>query len=79
MALWAPWSPLREAALYPAPEVEMYRCVLCHFDVVLDDVVISGGPRCICLLCYERICETQIRATKAYLRQLMSAANEVPN
>lgn len=33
----------------------MYMCVICHFDVPLDDTVISGKTgSCICLRCYVR-------------------------
>lgn len=33
----------------------MYRCNICHFDVLFDDVEVSGpAGQCICLRCYRR-------------------------
>lgn len=79
MALWAPWNPLVAAALYPPPEAVMYRCVICRFDVELDDVVIRGDAGCICLRCYERETRSEKRMDKRLRRQLMQTLNEVPN
>jgi hypothetical protein len=31
----------------------MFRCIICRFEVTLDDVVLNKGDgRCVCLRCY---------------------------
>ncbi len=33
----------------------MFTCTICHFETLLDDVVVGGsGQTCICLSCYLR-------------------------
>lgn len=76
MALWAAWNPYRESLLYPPPEAVMYRCVICRFDVELDDVVIRGDAGCICLRCYERETRSEKRMDKRLRQQLIQALSE---
>lgn len=73
MALWAAWNPLQAAALYPVPEgPEMYRCIVCHFDVELDDVELRGGARsCVCVRCYARQVDAEHPMPKELRRDLI--------
>jgi hypothetical protein len=37
-------------------EAAMMNCLICHFDIEIDDLAIHGvGRRCVCLLCYGRV------------------------
>lgn len=73
MALWAAWNPLQAAALFPVPEgPEMYRCVICRFDVQFDDVAVPGGHGgCICVHCYRRETQTEKPMDKQLRKQLI--------
>ena len=56
----------------------MYHCILCAFDVELDDtVVISASTRCICLRCYTRETGNLKLMTKALRRELVSTLSQV--
>jgi hypothetical protein len=36
----------------------MYTCMVCHFEVVLDDVAVVGSERTVvCLRCYARLAD----------------------
>lgn len=49
----------------------MFRCILCAFDVELDDaVVIAHGGRCICIRCYARETGSEKLMTKNLRREL---------
>jgi hypothetical protein len=50
----------------------MNMCIICRFDTELDDVVLFGGVRCICLRCYMRETATG-RPVPARLRREVSA------
>ena len=52
----------------------MFHCTLCHFDALLDDVVVACGEgRCICLRCYARETDTTKPMPKPLRRELMVA------
>ncbi len=56
----------------------MFSCSRCGFGTELDDVVIRvGDARCLCLRCYERITETQVRLQKQFMRELNRLLNEI--
>ena len=57
----------------------MYRCVICRFDVELDDVVIRGDARCICLRCYERETRSEKPMDNRLRQQVTQTLNEVSN
>ena len=47
-------------------------CIICRFETELDDVVLFGSSRCICLRCYMRETATA-RPFPARLRREVSA------
>jgi hypothetical protein len=49
----------------------MFRCILCAFEVELDDAVVAAqGARCICLRCYTRETNNTKLMTKGLRREL---------
>jgi hypothetical protein len=54
----------------------MFTCVICHFDVELDDAIapVRGG-RCICLACCTREADAALNMSK-HLRQELGATLE---
>jgi hypothetical protein len=49
----------------------MYSCIICHFDVELDDVAVAGGARsCVCLRCYARETDSELPMPKQLRREL---------
>jgi len=56
----------------------MFRCIVCHFDVELDDVEIRGRHGgCVCVNCYARLVENEKRMPKELRRELVSFMTEV--
>jgi hypothetical protein len=52
----------------------MYTCILCRFEVPYDDAVApTPTGRCICLGCYLRHTDTNLRMAKGLRRELESA------
>jgi len=52
----------------------MWTCILCRFDVVLDDVLLMfKSGRAICLACYQREVD-QAQPMPAALRRAITAA-----
>ena len=49
----------------------MITCVICRFDVPLDDAVVAmTGGRCICLLCYGRETGSHLPLPRALRREV---------
>lgn len=48
----------------------MFGCVICHFDVELDDVVVRQGDKCICLRCLMHEAGTEQVFDKAMRRDI---------
>ena len=57
----------------------MFHCILCQFDVVLDDtrIVSMDTGRCICLRCYCRESDSMITMSKHLRHELTAVANGV--
>jgi hypothetical protein len=56
----------------------MSTCVLCRFEVVTDDVALTGPQgRCICLRCYLRETETAQPLSKALRQEVESCLAEI--
>jgi hypothetical protein len=56
----------------------MTTCLICRFDVPLDDaVVLTARGRCICLLCYGRETGSGRPMPKALRRQVIAALAEI--
>jgi hypothetical protein len=56
----------------------MYRCVICHFEVPMDDTVISGRTGCcICLRCYIREAGVERPMTPGLRRDVSSALGAI--
>ncbi len=57
----------------------MSACVICHFEILADDIVLSGGARrCVCLSCYERETQTHLTMPKPLRRQLTAILDAIP-
>lgn len=57
----------------------MLRCVICRFEVELDDVALGGtGGRCVCLRCYGRETGTLRTLPKPLQRELRAALAHLP-
>ncbi len=57
----------------------MLRCMICHFEVELDDVALGGtGGRCVCLRCYGRETGTLRTLPKTLQRELRAALAHLP-
>ena len=57
----------------------MLSCVVCSFETYLDDVVLRvGGERCVCLRCYARETETELRMPSSLQRQLVASLEQNP-
>ncbi len=55
----------------------MMTCIICRFDVELDDVAIgSAHERCVCLRCYGRETGTSLAMPKTLQRELAAALAE---
>lgn len=56
----------------------MFHCILCAFDVELDDTVVtSAGFRCICLRCYSRETGNLKLMTRGLRKELVSTLGQV--
>lgn len=56
----------------------MTTCIICHFDVPLDDaVVLTARGRCICLLCYGRETGSHLPLPKALRREVSGVLSAV--
>ena len=56
----------------------MFACLHCHFETLLDDVQIPlSGRHCVCLGCYLRLVDEQVRLTKAFMRELNAVLNAI--
>lgn len=52
-------------------DAAMYLCVLCKFEVVLDDAIaITKRGNCVCIRCYARETDTQHPIPTALRREL---------
>ena len=52
-------------------EVTVYLCMICHFEVILDDVMIKGTHgRVVCIRCYRRETESEEPMSKELRREL---------
>ena len=52
----------------------MYICVICRFQVVLDDAIAgTSSGRCVCLRCFSRETETYRSMSKELQRDLSAA------
>jgi hypothetical protein len=55
----------------------MYRCVICHFTVELDDCIAptpTGG--CVCVRCFGRETESSLAMPKELRRSVIAALEE---
>jgi hypothetical protein len=55
----------------------MYRCVICHFTVELDDSIAAtptGG--CVCVRCFARETDSSISMPKELRRDVIAALEE---
>ena len=52
----------------------MLQCILCNFETELDDAVVASrsSSRCICLRCFNRETNSEMRMTKGLRRELMA-------
>lgn len=56
----------------------MLRCILCGFDVELDDtVVVSASHRCICLLCFNTETNSHKRMGRTLQRELTATLSTI--
>jgi hypothetical protein len=56
----------------------MFTCIVCHFDVPLDDtVVLRKDGRCLCLRCVHREAGTTLVMPRKYRQQIISCLAEV--
>jgi hypothetical protein len=56
----------------------MTTCMICRFDVPLDDAVfVTAGGRCVCLLCYGRETGSHLPLPKALRREVSGLLNAV--
>ena len=54
----------------------MHTCVICRFDVELDDVELHAtNDRCICLACYQRESDSSRPMPKTLRRELVEILN----
>lgn len=57
----------------------MLRCVICHFDVQLDDVALGASRgRCVCLCCYGRETGSRRVLPKSLQRELRLVFTSLP-
>ncbi|MER3419070.1 MAG: hypothetical protein C4290_00445 [Chloroflexota bacterium] len=57
----------------------MLRCMICRFEVELDDVALSGrSGRCVCLRCYGRETGTLRPLPRPLQRELHAALAHLP-
>ncbi len=57
----------------------MLSCVVCSFETYLDDVVLRvGEERCVCLRCYARETETELRMPLPLRQQLVASLEQSP-
>jgi hypothetical protein len=57
----------------------MYTCVICQFEVELDDAIAPvGGGRCICLACYARNTDTTVAMPKRLRSEVAAVAEQAP-
>lgn len=55
----------------------MFTCVLCRFEVLLDDAVTpTAAGRCVCVRCFARETETERRMSRRLRLELMDALDE---
>jgi hypothetical protein len=51
----------------------MYSCIICRFEVELDDVAVPGGARsCVCLRCYSRETNSERPMPKTLRQELIA-------
>ncbi len=57
----------------------MYKCVICHFESELDDVIApASNGRCVCLRCFARETDTALPMPKDLRRDVSSALASLP-
>lgn len=55
----------------------MYTCVICQFEVELDDTIAPlPSGRCICLSCYARTTDTAVPMSKKLRSEVAAAAEQ---
>jgi recombinational DNA repair protein (RecF pathway) len=55
----------------------MFKCVVCHWHVELDDVQIAGSHGgCVCIRCYARLVENEKPMPKHLRRELITCMAE---
>lgn len=57
----------------------MWMCILCHCDVLADDIAVLGVKHCICLHCYVRETESGKRMDKPLRETLSALLNSLPD
>jgi hypothetical protein len=56
----------------------MLTCTICHFDTVLDDVVLTRADGlCVCLACFDRETGSTRRMPKALRRELTATLSSL--
>jgi hypothetical protein len=56
----------------------MWTCTICHFETVLDDVVVStASGQCICLRCFGRETDSARPMSKELRREIIAALAEL--
>jgi hypothetical protein len=56
----------------------MMTCTICHFDTVLDDIVLSRADgQCVCLSCFGRETGSSRPMPKALRRELSAALSSL--
>jgi hypothetical protein len=56
----------------------MMTCMICHFDTVLDDIVLSRADgQCVCLRCFGRETGSARQMPKALLRELSATLSSL--
>ncbi len=57
----------------------MYQCVICRFDVQLDDAVApTAGGHCVCLRCFARETESERPMDKDFRQSILVVLAETP-
>jgi hypothetical protein len=55
----------------------MYQCVICKFEVQLDDAVApTAGGHCVCLRCFVRETESERPMDKGYRQSILAVLTE---
>ena len=53
-------------------------CIICRFEVEIDDVAIEGAAgNAVCVRCYARETENELPMPKSLRREIVAALNEI--